>query len=405
MPTASVTVWGGEVSLHGFAQVNYAMRVATGLPAGWPARERDFLLGEERFQLECARTSAASGFSTRVDLFHDAVDGGARLNLREAYLDLSVRRLDLRVGRQIITWGAGDLEFINDVFPKDWGAFLSGAPMEYLKIGVDALNLNAHARSFSIQAIVLPFFAPDNTPTADRFVFFNPFPPRTLTETVKPSPRRTNVEAAFRLYGTHRGYDLALYAYRGFLRSPGARFDPAAGKATFFYPKLGVYGASLQGAFLKGLLSLEGGLYDSREDREGTDSSVENSHLRFLAGYQKAFGANFTLGLQYYGERMLRYDAYRRTLPAGFPVRDETRSYLTARLTQLLKYQTVRVSLFIFYSPTEEDHYIIPEVRYSFSDDLWGAIGGNLFGGKYDTSFFGQFNKNDNVYLTMRYSF
>jgi hypothetical protein len=37
----------------------------------------------------------------------------------------------------IITWGVGDLLFINDVFPKDWESFFSGRPPEYLKLGVD----------------------------------------------------------------------------------------------------------------------------------------------------------------------------------------------------------------------------------------------------------------------------
>ncbi|MBI2505693.1 MAG: hypothetical protein HYW07_20965 [Candidatus Latescibacteria bacterium] len=401
----SAVARGEEIPLHGFAQVNYAMRVAADLPAGWPARERDFLLGDERFQLEYAHASATGGFSTRLDLFHDAVDGAARLDLREAYLDLSAGKLDLRAGRQILTWGTGDLVFINDVFPKDWVALLSGAPLEYLKLGVDALNLNLHPGPFAFQAVLIPFFAPDHTPTPDRLVFFNPFPPGTPAETREPVPKRANLESAFRLYSTYRGYDLAFYAYRGFFRAPGARFDPAAGKATFFYPKLGVYGASLQGALLKGLLALEGGFYDSRDDRNGRDPSIENPHLRFLAGYQRAFGADFTLGLQYYGERLRHYDAYRQTLPPGFPIRDQTRSYLTLRLTQFLKYQTLRLSLFAFYSPTEEDYYAIPEVRYNFSDELWGAIGGNLLGGKRDTSFFGQFDKNDNVYLTLRYGF
>jgi hypothetical protein len=401
----SAVAQGEEIPLHGFAQVNYAMRMAADLPAGWPARQRDFLLGDERVQLEYAHTSATSGFSTRLDLFHDAVEGRARLDLREGYLDLSLGKFVLRAGRQLLTWGTGDLVFVNDVFPKDWVALLSGAPVEYLKLGVDALNLSFHPGPFAFQVVLIPFFAPDRTPTPDLLVFYSPLPPGTPAETVRPSPQRKNLEAAFRLYGTYGGYDLALYAYRGFFRSPGARFDPAAGKATFFYPELGVYGASLQGALLNGLLALESGFCDSRQDRDGTDPAIENPHLRFLAGYQRAFGADFTLGLQYYGERIRHYGAYQQALPPGFTVRDQTRSYFTVRLTQLLKYQTLRLSLFAFYSPTEEDYYLIPEVRYSFSDELWGAIGGNLLGGKRGTSFFGQFDQNDNLYLTLRYGF
>ncbi len=48
--------------------------------------------------------------------------------VREAYADYSRAWLDLRLGRQIITRGVGDLVFINDVFPKDWSAFFPGGP-------------------------------------------------------------------------------------------------------------------------------------------------------------------------------------------------------------------------------------------------------------------------------------
>jgi hypothetical protein len=44
-------------------------------------------------------------------------------------------------------------------------------------------------------------------------------------------------------------------------------------------------------------------------------------------------------------------------------------------------------------------------VRYSFTDALWGAVGANIFGGGKETTFFGQLDKNDNVYVTMRYEF
>ena len=41
-------------------------------------------------------------------------------------------------------------------------------------------------------------------------------------------------------------------------------------KITYHYPKLSVYGASLQGRALDGVVSFEAGHYDSRQDRSGT---------------------------------------------------------------------------------------------------------------------------------------
>jgi hypothetical protein len=43
-------------------------------------------------------------------------------------------------------------------------------------------------------------------------------------------------------------------------------------------------------------------------------------------------------------------------------------------------------------------------LRYSFTDSVWGAVGANFFGGK-QWGQFGQFARDDNVYLQVRYEF
>ncbi|MBI4563725.1 MAG: hypothetical protein HY716_03405, partial [Planctomycetes bacterium] len=42
-------------------------------------------------------------------------------------------------------------------------------------------------------------------------------------------------------------------------------------------------------------------------------------------------------------------------------------------------------------------------LSYKFSDDLAVTLGANVFGGRKDTTFLGQFDKNDNVYLSIRF--
>ena len=55
-----------------------------------------------------------------MDFLQDQVEGGgARLSVREAYLKFGLwGKADVKVGRQVVTWGTGDLLFINDVFPR-----------------------------------------------------------------------------------------------------------------------------------------------------------------------------------------------------------------------------------------------------------------------------------------------
>ena len=48
--------------------------------------------------------------------------------------------LDVKLGRQVLTWGTGDLLFLNDLFPKDWVSFFAGRDDEYLKAPSNTLR-------------------------------------------------------------------------------------------------------------------------------------------------------------------------------------------------------------------------------------------------------------------------
>ena len=403
----SPMLYAQDIELHGFAQTNYAGRFSSTDDAPpMVAVDKDLILGDERVQLELSHfsESGTSSFSAKIDLMRDAIDGTMQIDTREAYLDLALWKLDTRVGRQIVTWGLGDLVFINDTFPKDWVAFLSGQPLQYLKVASDAVSISLSTEPVSAQLIVTPFFEPDNLPSGERLFYHDPLPPN--RELALPQRNFENIELAARIYRSVGGFDGSFYAYQGFSRMPAVgEMAPDGSQASLFYPELRAYGASLQGAFLGGLLSLEGGYYNSADDPDGNDPFIENSQARALVGYQRAVGADLTIGVQYYAEAMMDHDTYANTLPAGFPMRRQVRHNMTLRLTQFFKYQTLRLSLFGWFSPNEEDYFVNPEMRYSFTDELWGAVGANIMGGSENHTFLGQFEQNDNVYLTMRYGF
>lgn len=397
-----------EFDIHGFVQTNFSLRIAAAGDirtfSGKPLPE--YLLGDERVQIEITRSGEIARLLGKFDVFYDAVDKRADLDVREAYIDLTLGKFDIRAGRQIITWGVGDLVFINDVFPKNWVAFLSGQPLQYLKIGSDAININVFPEWASAQIIVIPFYRSDILPSGERLLAFDPLPTFTNRRELPPEMTLKNTQIAGRVYRYVGSFDVSLYLYRGFWGSPpGMVINPDESLLLFTHPRLNVYGGSIQGALLNGVLSVEGGYYDSRDDHQGTNMGIENSQIRFLAGYQRALGENFSLGLQYYGEQIQDYNAYAQNLPPAFPERKEWRHTLSVRFTQFLKYQTLQLSFFMFYSPNEKDYYINPEIRYDLGSGIWFALGGILLGGEKDHTFFGQFEKNDNVYFVLRYAF
>jgi hypothetical protein len=216
-----------------------------------------------------------------------------------------------------------------------------------------------------------------------------------------------NTEWAARIYGSTWGFDTALYLYYGFFRTPALQPNEMTTPTlvTETFPRLAVYGASTRGNALGGVVSVEVGYYDSLSDRGGQDSAIPNSSFRYFTGYQRQLWEDFTVGLQYYGEVIMQHSAYRASVPTGFPLQDQHRQLMTLRLTQLLWNQTLRLGLFAFYSPTDQDYYLIPEVRYSISDNLWVSATGNIFGGRRTTTFLGQLDANDNLAMTVRYEF
>lgn len=388
-----------------------------GVRTGRDPKEKDLSAGELRLQLEGERGWDRASLRVRADFLCDPIidryspdltRGTGWFDLREARFSFTpLDFLDLKLGRQILTWGTGDLVFINDLFPKDWNSFFIGRDDEYLKAPSDSAVASFFTSAVNLDLIYSPRFSPDRYIDGSRLSYFNAAQGRisgrdAIVETEDLQTWFADDELALRLYRTIAGWEAALYGYRGYWKSPAGN-DPAAGKATF--PRLGAYGGSLRGAVAGGIGNLEFGFYDSEEDRSGSDSLVRNSELRFSTGYEREIAADFTAGLQYYLEYMLGYDNYRENLPEGLHPQDEARHVITLRLTRLLLHQNLILSFFGYWSPSDRDFYLRPKVSYKFDDHWTGSLGGNVFWGENDWTFFGQFQKNTNVYLSLRYGF
>lgn len=140
-------------------------------------------LGELRLQLNAEPRWQNFGLSLRLDILHDdvqpdpaAIDlarGTGRIDLRAANLQTSpLDNLDLKVGRQILTWGTGDLLFINDNFPKGWRSFFAGRDVEYLKAPADALRAALFLPAFNLDVVYTPQFDPDRFIDGTRNSFY-----------------------------------------------------------------------------------------------------------------------------------------------------------------------------------------------------------------------------------------
>lgn len=393
------------LSLHGFVEVAGGPKVVED-----STQPKDLVLGEGRVQLEVSQEwQGGPRLFLKTDFLGDVADEAVKVDLREGYVDYSpLPNLDLRVGRQIITWGTGDFLFVNDVFPKDYISFFIGRQPQYLKLASDALKASLFVGTFSLDLVAIPFFTDDTVLTGRRLSFFDGLTSQIVGKDAsvvlaKPPQTLANTEWAVRLLRQFGSYEVALYGFKGFFHSPLGVRDPV--RHELFFPELAVYGGSVRGPALGGIANLELGYYDSLEDRSGGNPFVENPSAKYLVGYERQAWADFIVGIQYYVEQMLHFESFKASLPPGLPSRDEVRHLLTVRLTQLLRYQTVELSLFVFFSPSDRDYYLRPAVSYKITDQLTAVLGANLFGGAKQSTAFGQLEANDNVYLRLTYGF
>jgi len=263
------------IEVHGF----YEMR------AGYRTRKdkfaKDMSIMENRFQLDLYSYMEWGDIQVKGDVFGDLVEEQADFDLREA--NIFVRPfdfMDMKIGRQILTWGTGDLIFINDLFPKDWQSFFVGRDVEYLKAPSDALKVSLFGDWVNLDIVYTPRFDPDRYIDGTRLSYWSsPMGSlagnNAIVHTDTPDRWFRDDEIAARLYKTIKNYEVALYGYRGFWKSPGGR-NAAMNQALF--PDLNVYGASARGPVGKGIGNVEVGYYDSADDSSGKNALLNNIH-------------------------------------------------------------------------------------------------------------------------------
>ena len=393
------------LSLNGFAEMAFGVRVQNN-----PLfKDRDYTLNETRLRLQFSHFEGSADFYGAVDILADNVIGKlADISIREAYMQFSLgSRIDAKIGRQILTWGTGDLLFINDLFPKDYISFFTGREDQYLKLPSDAMKFGIFLPGVNIDLVFLPNFHPDLLPTGARLSSFNPVRnsitgPDRGAPVFSPEKKIGNGEIALRMYRLFGSFQVSGYLFNGFYKDPMG-IDPSRGG--LYYPKLSAFGTSVRGPLWQGVFSAEYGYHDSREDEGGFDPLIPNSQDRFLVGIERQWFTDFNAGVQYYVELMRDHNAYTNTLPQGAPLFDKTRQLLTIRLTQLLYYQDIRLSLFGFYGFTDDDWHLRPFGSFKYSDRITFSAGGNFFGGENIYTLFGQFENNNNAYFRVRYYF
>jgi hypothetical protein len=397
----------GQAALDvgGFVQASYAVRL--GATECGDTRGCELMLGEQRLQARLEAYSSAGELegelTGRVDVIHDTVLGRSAIEPLELYVEVKVGAAMARLGRQIVTWGSGDLLFVNDVFPKDWESFFLGRSPEYLRVGFDALRVTVP----HLELVVAPRPGLDRTPRSERFILpSSPWPDVPILEP-RGAWRLEDLEAALRVSAAFSGWELSLYAswvhHRGGVLVPDDPEEPMW--VELRSPRVVTTGASVTGRVAGGIWNLEGGYQHAREDVAGDDPFVPNSAVEVFTGWARPLWSDATAGAQASLRAMLQHDRYRAALPPGQPGQPELDWTFTLRLTQQLLRQTLELGAFVVASPSRRDAFAALTARYRLTDALAVDAGASLFAGSRPSSLFGGLVDNSNVHVSLRYGF
>jgi len=242
------------IETHGFYEVRGGYRLQN------DKHEKDMSIMENRFQLDLYSYLDWGDIRVKGDFYGDLVTEKGYFDLREANVFTRPTDFaDLKVGRQILTWGTGDLIFINDLFPKDWQSFFIGRDVEYLKAPSDAGKLSLFSDMANLDITYTPQFDPDRFIKGERISYWNSNLGRlagrdAIVHTDKPNDWFGDSEVAARLYKNISNYELAIYGYHGYWKSPGGQ---NATRTQAIFPDLNVYGASARGEVGKGIGNVE----------------------------------------------------------------------------------------------------------------------------------------------------
>lgn len=383
-----------------------------------------------------------------------------QFRLREAYIELFFDNADLKIGKQVISWGKTQGDFIFDIIsPFDLSEFITRDFTE-LREGVNALTYTRYFGRNQLELILNPVLTPSILPDYDGRWGIIPtdiFPLETEYKAYSnSSPTLKDVQAAVHFsYRSSLSLDLdAALMYWSF-NNPGylKTFETTdflnlsiperiileesykTGLITGFW---GEYRASskiaipFEAAFFQkrpvDILPTELSVQDLKtlqnaaDNDEGTDidelidiltrfSNVINRDadsgflryepaIKFMTGFSSTFWG-WSTTFQYSGEYILKY--------AKDILQDEYVHSLTGIFRNSFLRDNLMFQLLGRYNMNGDDFWINPELQYMAIDGLSFSLGAHIFGGKtpasdYVNLSFQRYQNNSLVFVQGRWS-
>ncbi len=330
--------------------------------------------------------------------------------LREAYFDVYLDFMDIRLGRQQVVWGeAVGLRITDVVNPQDFREFILDDFVDS-RIPLWMAKLDFYLSNWTFTVLWIPFFEPNQTALSGsdwEWTFNRPNVSPGLTVVTndpdEPGIALENGEVGVRMAGLLGGWNLSasyLYTWDD-TPTRHSNFDPATFSLTFDqrHHRTHVAGLTLANVFgpfvVHGELSHNIGKRFNTADHNDDDGVVEKQFLFYMLGVDYKI-SDYLLNLQFIQKVIFDHD--------DDMFEDQVQNFISLWVQAKYFNETLRPELLAIYGPNDGSWWIRPKLVYDFTDYLAGSLGADiLIGGP--MSFIGQFDENDRLFVELKYSF
>ncbi|MCT4638534.1 MAG: hypothetical protein N4A72_12605 [Bacteroidales bacterium] len=378
---------------NGFADSYHALRVK---------KPNDFMSSRSRLRGELRVTHEKSFLFASLNATHNSIlKDQTKFELREAFYQYTTGAWDVKLGRQIITWGVADAMRITDIIsPMDYTEFLA-RDYDDIRIPVNAFKIKYLKTDYNIELIFIPvsefFIVPtDNTNPWSVIKFSN-----ISIDDTKPEKRIKNSEIGGRFSFYLSGIDFSVSALHTWNKMPVFRSSKIPNNDTIFmhatYKRLNMVGFDLSATLGQFVLRGEAAGYfgEILESKIPGNAPISSDNINVMFGLDWYPGNDLNVSAQLSHKYITDYSnnmkSYRNT------------SLSTFNITKKLFRNTLSLASFAHIDITNGGLFNRLSADYSLSDQIHLIIGYDHFEG--DSGMFGMYKNNSEIWVKGKFSF
>jgi hypothetical protein len=381
----------GAPDYRGFSRLQTTLRLE--LPVTISENWRAFVSGQAFHDFSYGLKDRANFTKALLDLYEDEAE------IRDVYIGGSLWPwIDVKIGRQIIVWGAADYLRVVDVLNPLDNRQPGLVDIEDLRLPITMSRLDISVNNrWTLTGVAVHEVEFGNNPVFNGQFF--PFAGAPPSETL-PSRSLASTEFAVSLNGSLPGMDVGLFWADYY--DDTAHFETRGGDLGLYHSRLSMMGASVNGVLGDWLWKAETALVSGLEFNNSPSDS--RSRLDGLVGFEYSGIRDTTLSLEVVNRHLLNYLPVLKAAP---DLTDEnfTQYTFSARSSFFRDRLHLEVLSSFFGAGFEQGSFQRLSAAYDWWEGFTVTGGILLFQGGEQGSLIDAFDDNDLLFMQAKYSF